>query len=298
MRVGAIVPVHGDGSYLGEALRGVLEQEHGPEEVVVVDDASPTPIVLPRETPGNVKLIRRELRGGPAVARDTGLAELDADWIALADADDVWEPNKIDSQRRLAKDDVGVIYGTALVIDAEGTATGEIAVRGSQLTGQRFVEGLFQSNFIPASSVLIRRSALDAVGGFARAPHELAEDWDLWFRLLRAGERFVFDPTARIKYRRHAGGLTQDIERLAEAGLAVHERHAGLVSPALAQWVKARDLASLARGKIRRRDWKGARADFKESARLAKPPRRDRATRAIAAVPLLRNRLGRRDPYR
>ncbi len=264
----------------------------------MVDDASREPIRLPRETPGNVRLIRRDERGGPAAARDTGLAELDADWIALADDDDVWEPGKLESQRRVAAGDAAVVYGTALVIDAEGTPTGEIAVRGSQLSGQAFVDGLFVTNFIPASSALIRRSALDAVGGFARAPHELAEDWDLWFRLIRAGERFVFDPTARIRYRRHEGGLTQDVERLAEAGLLVHERHAALVSPELAEYVKSRDLASLARGKIRRRDWKGARAAFKESAKLYEQPRRDRVTRTVAAVPGLRKRLGRRNSYR
>src|SRR5205823_1226474 len=65
---------------------------------------------------------------------------------------------------------------------------------------------LFERNPIPTSSVVLRRAALQAAGGF-RAPDELevGEDWDLWLRLAARGERFVCAPDARVRYRRHPG---------------------------------------------------------------------------------------------
>ncbi|MDX6683796.1 MAG: hypothetical protein QOG94_3835, partial [Solirubrobacteraceae bacterium] len=44
--VGVIVPVHGFAPYLAETLDCVLAQLPAPDEVVVVDDASPEPLVL------------------------------------------------------------------------------------------------------------------------------------------------------------------------------------------------------------------------------------------------------------
>src|SRR5947209_261267 len=67
---------------------------------------------------------------------------------------------------------------------------------------------LYQENAIPASSALVRRDALDGVGGFlAGEPLPAASDWDLWLRLVAAGHAFMCAPEARIRYRRHEGGL-------------------------------------------------------------------------------------------
>ncbi|MBA3300086.1 MAG: glycosyltransferase, partial [Thermoleophilaceae bacterium] len=61
--VGVIVPVRGDSPYLAQALDAILAQEPPPADVVVVDDASDTPVALPRTAAG-CRLVRRGLRGG------------------------------------------------------------------------------------------------------------------------------------------------------------------------------------------------------------------------------------------
>jgi hypothetical protein len=137
------------------------------------------------------------------------------------------------------------------------------------------------------------------VGGFVpSAPLPAASDWDLWLRLATAGHSFVCEPAARIRYRRHEGGLTADIARLAEAGLAIHERHASLVDEKTARHARATDLETLARGRIRERRYAEARDALDQAGELRPLATRERLLRISLAVPGARAAVGRRNPYR
>lgn len=276
-----IVPVREPAPYLEEALAAVRSQVPAPGEVVVVRD---------------------ENGRGPAPTRAAGLARTGAGLIALADADDVWEPGKLAAQVEAldAHPRAAVCFGRAVVIGPSGRPTGE---RMPELppgvhAGAELGRLLFERNWVPAASALVRREALEAVGGFEGPALPAGSDWELWLRLAAAGWSFVCEPRARVRYRRHDGALTSDIARLAEAGLAIHDLHAGLVDESTRRRVRARDLTSLARGRIRQRRWREARDALRRAAELEPPDARERLMSAMAAVPGVRGVLGRRDPYR
>ncbi len=281
MHVGVIVPVHGWAPYLAEALDSVVGER--PAAVVVVDDASPSPV------PGAT--VRRAVRGGPAAARATGLAALDADVdvVALCDADDAWRPGFLGAAlRALGSADVAI--GRAEVVGPDGRPTGE---RWPPVAAPSFA-----SNRIATPAVVMRRAALERAGGFA-SDLERAEDWDLWLRLLRSGARFAAAEGAVVAVRRRAGALTADVAALARAQLAVHACHAALAaSEDERRRVEAADLRALAAGLARERDFSGARDALRAARRLA--PRRpaDVARESLLAVPGARAVVGRRDPYR
>jgi glycosyltransferase involved in cell wall biosynthesis len=98
--VGVIVPVRGFAAYLAETLDCVLGQDPAPAEVVVVDDASDEPLALHPDHAGRCTLVRRDVRGGPAAARASGLEALDEgiELVALCDADDAWAAGKLAAQ--------------------------------------------------------------------------------------------------------------------------------------------------------------------------------------------------------
>src|SRR5258705_74599 len=122
MRVGVIVPVRAPAPYLAEALASVLAQEPPPDAVVVVDDGSDPPLRLDEQ----VRVVRIESSAGPAAARAAALAELDTDLVALADADDVWEPGKLAAQLAAldAHPGAAMCFGRAVVVDDAGPGTG------------------------------------------------------------------------------------------------------------------------------------------------------------------------------
>lgn len=299
--VAALVPVRTPAPHLAEALAAVLAQDPAPSELVVVDDGSVPPLELDPVHAERCILVRREHSGGPAAAREAGLAASGAELIALADADDVWEPGKLAAQLdALAREpDAALCFGRARIVGPDGLPSGERWEEppAGVLSGERLCELLFERNPIPASSVVLRRAALEAAGGFP-GPAPLGSDWDLWLRLAARGERFVCEPRAAIRYRRHRGGVTADVEALAEASLAIHSAHASLVPEPLRRRARARDLTALARGRVRRRDYAGAGEALREAAALEPPGSRERLLALALRVPLARELLGRRRPHR
>jgi hypothetical protein len=245
-------------------------------------------------------VVRLGERLGPAGARQAGLTALASDLIALLDADDAWELGKLASQLEAleARPEAGLCFGRARVVGPSGRATGERWEEppAGTLEPEALVRLLYARNPIPTSSVIVRRRALASAGGFT-SPLPLAEDWDLWLSLAGSGESFLCEPRAGIRYRRHRHGLTADTAALAEAILALHERHAGLVSAELARRVRGRDLVALARGRVRQRRYAAARAALAEAGSLDRLPMRERALGRALAVPLLRAAVGRRAPY-
>ncbi|HEV7806211.1 MAG TPA: glycosyltransferase [Solirubrobacteraceae bacterium] len=250
--VGVIVPVHGFAAYLAETLDCVLGQDPAPGAIVVVDDGSPEPLVLDPDHAPHCTLVRRAERGGPAVARQTGLQSLpeDADLIALCDADDAWTDGKLAAQLAALQriPEAGVCFGRTLVVGPDGRPTGErwTEPAAGPHTGPALVAMLYAANPIPTSSVVLRRRALDTAGGFT-SPQTLAGDWDwdLWLRLAARGETFACVPDVVVRYRRHPGGLTADVAALARFQLALHETHADLVDEATRERVRRGDESAL-----------------------------------------------------
>jgi glycosyltransferase involved in cell wall biosynthesis len=248
--VGVIVPVHGFPGYLAESLDCLLTQRPAPDEVVVVDDASPEPIRLHPDHVRHCTLLRRERCGGPSTARATGLAALDDGIavVALCDADDAWTEGKLAVQLAALSEhpEAGLCFGRGGVVGTDGRPTGErwTAPAAGAHSGAALQTMLYAANPIPTSSVVMRRDALVRAGGF-ESPVRLAEDWDLWLRLAAGGETFVCTPEAVVRYRRHPGGLTADVAALARCQLELHRAHGAMVTPALRDRALAADEAAL-----------------------------------------------------
>ena len=299
---GVIVPVHGFAPYLAEAVDAVVGER--PQAVVVVDDGSSRPLTLhPDHAAAGVRLVRREVAGGPALARAAGLEALspDLELVALCDADDAWTPGSLAAltDALTVEPEAGWAFGRALVVGPDGRATGEQWERpaGGRHAAATFAPALYAANPVPTSSVVLRRSALQAAGGFP-GPVRVAEDWELWLRLARAGQDALCVPEATVRYRRHPDGLTADVTRLARAQLALHAAHADLVGPDEHVAAEARDLAALADGLARDGDRRSARGAWTQVAARRRLSRREQAKRMALAVPGGERLLARADPYR
>lgn len=182
--VAVIIPCHNGAKFLPHALDSVLAQTVAPTAVYVVDDASTdeTRWVAGRYAArySHIRCLHLPRNVGPATARNLALEHAGEEYIAFLDADDHWRPNHLETLLTLLEP-----YPTVAL------AFGRVAVRGGDPPDTPLSEPgrptsmlptLLVDNLITQSSVLARRSALEAVGAY-RSGLRYAEDYDLWLRL-------------------------------------------------------------------------------------------------------------------
>jgi glycosyltransferase involved in cell wall biosynthesis len=92
-RFSVVIPTYGRPALLGDALASVLGQTVDDFECLVVDDGSHEPPPLPADP--RVRMVRRPTNGGPAAARNTGIAAATGRYVAFLDDDDVWAPERL-----------------------------------------------------------------------------------------------------------------------------------------------------------------------------------------------------------
>jgi len=210
-RVSIIIPAYNAASFIGDSVRSALTQTYPNKEIVVVDDGSTddTRAILEEYIKsGQIKYFYQENKG-PAAARNLGIKNSSGEFIAFLDADDVWLPEKLKKQIDLFKNPkVGLVYS-----DMEFFGDKFPFKKYSEMT-KGFYRGeamreLIKRNFIPISSVVLRREVFEMAGyfneDFKRFP--IGEDYELWLRVARVFE-VDFIPEAFVRYRIHAGQMS------------------------------------------------------------------------------------------
>ena len=154
-----------------------------------------------------VRAIRHECNQGASSSRNDGLRAASAMFIAFCDADDIWEPRKLEVQTDLLKNnpEFSVTYCDSMIIDENGVPTGRKFSDRFPLpkhpSGWLFRE-LATRNFINMQTVVMRRECIQQAGYFD-LEIKWVEDWWFWLRL-SDGHRFLYSPEPLARYRVHS----------------------------------------------------------------------------------------------
>src|SRR5215204_4079119 len=99
-RVSVIIPAYSAAQFIGATLESVFAQTYADYEVVVVNDGSPDTAELEevlKPYAQRINYITHENRGLSG-ARNTGIRAARGEFVALLDADDLWEPHYLERQ--------------------------------------------------------------------------------------------------------------------------------------------------------------------------------------------------------
>ncbi len=224
-KVSIIIPNYNHGDYLPQAIESALAQTYPHVEVIVVDDGSTdhSAQVLARYA-DRVRCIHQE-NAGLSAARNTGLGMARGDYIALLDADDMLEPDYLQTLVPVLEEnpEIGGIYCGYRFVDEHNRPLPEVQNR--VVLSAEFYNALLGGNFLVPESMLLRRRCYQEAGPFDTAL-TACEDWDMWLRIARR-ERVVGTARVLSRHRVLPGSMSSDPARMIRNRLQVLARHLG-----------------------------------------------------------------------
>lgn len=184
MNVSVVIPLYNGQDSITDVLKGIESQTANDaiQEVIVIndgskDDSGKVVEEYSKSSSLKINLITKE-NGGVAAARNRGVQEAETDWIAFCDSDDVWLPNKLE---RLFE-----CINEHPEIDCIGSAYSDTPLRiGSKIImslHKGSVKDILISNFPQPSTVLMKKSVFEEIGGFD-PKQRYAEDGNFFLRV-------------------------------------------------------------------------------------------------------------------
>jgi glycosyltransferase involved in cell wall biosynthesis len=185
MRVSVLIPAYNAAHCIDRALASVSAQTWPLHEVIVVDDGSQDNtqgVVGAWASKLPLRVIALSSNVGVSKALQRGVEQANGDWICRLDADDRWWPEHVAKLVGAMSPGVVLVSAAAQWVDEQGQPGSRSTVPAASQVRAR----LMWDNPLVHSATAFNRAACLDVGGY-RADIKW-EDYDLWIRLLQAGE--------------------------------------------------------------------------------------------------------------
>lgn len=209
--IAVVLPVFQFGHYLSRAINSVLNQTYPAKEICIVDDGSTDSSVrehLAKFSDPRIKVIHLETNQGLSVARNIGVRNTSSQYLAFLDADDYWDPNKLEKQALQLEQNSNSIVGTSLVFHHnEGPST-----RTKKENIKSPLEILFNELFLMSpSSMMLHRKHFELLKGFDENLH-FAEDWDFLIRAALQNIDLIFVNDYLTHHQIHSQSLSRSYD--------------------------------------------------------------------------------------
>lgn len=244
--IAVIIPTFNSMRFFSETLDSVLKQTLLPDEIIVNDDGSAdgTPefaesygqaILAQNPSAPAIRVLRRSGQR-QAKSRNFAATQTECEWIAFLDHDDIWEPNKLQRQvEELSRTGADLCY-TSLVTFEQVGDTVDVRETPRVPPADSIRKALYHSTTFLPSSVLVRRSAFVKSGGF-NTKFTVAEDWELWLRLLHTGAKFAACEEPLVRFRIHGRNQSRNAYKSLEEAMDVYREYVLPRQPAKMRWL-------------------------------------------------------------
>jgi len=203
-KVSIVIPVYNGSKYLRESIDSALTQTYGNIEVIVVNDGSTDHNKTEQVAlsfGSKIRYFEKE-NGGVASALNYGIQQMKGEYFSWLSHDDLYFPYKIERQIEYLKNIKNkqcILYSDFEKVDKNSSYTGELKI-GADISNNSLLAIL--STSIHGCSTLIPKRIIDTVGYFSENL-KTTQDYDMWFRMYKAGCEFQHIPEILIKSRSH-----------------------------------------------------------------------------------------------
>ncbi len=212
--ISIVIPTYNRARDLERALKSVIEQTYTHWEVLVVDNHSTddTNEIVNSCCDKRIRLLKINNDGVIAASRNLGVKNANGNYIAFLDSDDWWCPSKLEKSIEQLVAGADLVYHDMYLVKKPEQKHFFLNKRQLDLTNPVFDNLILIGNTIPNSSVVIRKSLLEVIGGISEDVNLVAiEDFDTWLRVAKITEKFTRIPEF-LGYYWAGGGNTSNPE--------------------------------------------------------------------------------------
>lgn len=208
-KVSVVISTYNRCNRLSKAIESVRKQTFQDFEIVVVDDNSKdgtAEIIKGFEDHRIVYVKRSSNFGTDTKPKNQGIEKARGEYVAFLDDDCIFRPDHLQAlvtELDRQPENIALVYGDRWVVDESKSM-----IDGLGVCSDYDPALLLQRNYIDTSDVLVRKSALYAVGGFDERYRKYV-DWNLWVRLCKYGYDFKRVPLVLTDYHLHEGMKSQ-----------------------------------------------------------------------------------------
>lgn len=190
--------------YLSQAIKSILEQTFSDFEFLIVDDCSSKEEIRNlleefAKDDNRIKLLRNTTNMGLTASLNKGIEFSKGKYIARMDSDDIAERNRLKKQYQFMEENEGIaVSGSfAVFVDENNQVVGS---RRMPISSEEIKKKIVFRNPIIHPSAFMRKRVLRCIGQYDPRFRKI-QDYDLWFRLIKAGYNIANIPEFLLRYR-------------------------------------------------------------------------------------------------
>lgn len=211
--ISIITPCYNGEKYIAQTIESVLAQTHKEWEMIVIDDGSKDNsaevIRTYSEKCSKIKLIQQK-NAGSAAARNHGIRLAEGRYIALLDADDLWEPEFLEKQIQFMREKNAVcVYSSYRYIDANSKEILRPVICRQKIT----TKNMMVTNYIGCLTGLYDSSKYGKIY-LHEELKSMRDDYAYWLDIVRLEDAAYGNPEILAKYRVSGGSVTGNKKKL------------------------------------------------------------------------------------
>lgn len=205
--VSIVIPVHNTEAYIEDTILSIKSQTYQDWELILVDDGSTDASRARMESflCDKIRLVTFEKAHGAAFARNAGIQKAEGRYLAFLDADDLWDPEKLERQLKFCEEThAGFTFTGYEFAGSDGIGVDKIVQVPSKLNYRQALK----NTTIFTSTVLFDTTKVPI--GLIQMPEVPSEDTATWWQILRSGYTAYGLNRALTLYRRSHGTLSSN----------------------------------------------------------------------------------------
>lgn len=216
-----IMPSYNSEAYIKRAIDSIIFQTYEKWELIIIDNYSTdlTLEIIQEYNNNKIKVFQIENNGVIAKSRNFGIKKSKGDFVAFLDSDDFWTIDKLEKSSKFMQNGFDFLYHKLKISNESKKIIFSNYVYSTSPGDNIFEKLISNGNFIPNSSVVVRRTLLEEVDYLSEDENLIAaEDYDCWLRISKISKKFFY-LNEKLGYYRYSGlGSNNAINRLKNIG--------------------------------------------------------------------------------